>query len=443
MVLHYCDKCGWRVSTEELDAGTAVRLDADRVLCAACAAKEPKSAGKGGASGKSTATARAVAAGKSTGNAKAIRASGQVALPNLSREARTSKQIPHVHAATDKHPQHRVEPPARHTSQAPSVTGTQWLIGGAGVVAVLVVGMFVLGGRHNKDKPADTTSTLTDQKTTNTPDRTDTAEKNTPPNNTPDTQRKTGEIPDVRDEVAVQRLALAKSLLQSDAVYACRDKLQDLISSYGSTPAAQNAKKLLAELKLPGADDGDWSKAVNLMPLLDPSADTVNGTWQSQNGVLTVERKPLARIEIPYTPPEEYDFRISFTRLDGEEDVNMMLVANGKSFLWSMGCDKNKAHGFEMVNNKDAKNSVTGVKVDQAVSNGTKHTAVVQVRRCLARAFLDGNMIREFTTDYGNVGMRKDWALRSDVLGLGAHQGKTSFEKIEVREVTGKGKATR
>lgn len=443
MVLHYCDKCGWRVTFEEIQAGTALQLDADRVLCAACAAKEPKPAGKGGSSGKSTATARAVATGKSTGNAKAIRASGQVTLPNLSRDARASKQVPLVHPATDKHTPHHAEPSARHAPQAPSVTGTQWLIGGVGAVAVLVVGTFVFGGRHDKDKPADTTSTLADQKTANTPDSADTATKNAQPNNTPDTQRKTGEMPDVREDVAVQRLALAKSLLPSDAVYACRDKLQELINSYGSTAAAQNAKKLLAELKLPGAEDGDWSKAVNLMPLLDPATDTVNGTWQVQNGVLTAERKGLARIEIPYTPPEEYDFRITFTRLDGEEDINMMLVGNGKSFLWSMGCDKNKAHGFEMVNNKDAKASVTAVKVSPAVTNDTKHTAVVQVRKSLSRAFLDGTMVREFTTDYGNVGMRKEWALRANVLGLGAHQGKTSFEKIELREVTGKGKATR
>ena len=38
-----------------------------------------------------------------------------------------------------------------------------------------------------------------------------------------------------------------------------------------------------------------------------------------------------------YKPDEEYDFRISFTRTDGEECVAQQLRFKGKTFLWAMG----------------------------------------------------------------------------------------------------------
>ena len=52
-------------------------------------------------------------------------------------------------------------------------------------------------------------------------------------------------------------------------------------------------------------------RIVNLLPLIDPSKDTVDGTWKKENGVLTVQATNSANIEIPYQAPEEYDFRVT------------------------------------------------------------------------------------------------------------------------------------
>jgi len=451
MVLYYCDKCGYRVSLEEVEAGAARRLDADRVLCAACAAKEPKP----GASGKA-----AAAVGKSTAAAKAVRASGSVPLPPLPREARTGKTSALPRVPQERERAHAVQAPGKPSARTQTGPDVRLFIAGGGVVLVLIAAGLVFSGRRTQpDSAADdqrqdaraddgpkTAVTPTPQ-----PKAIEQTAGNTPaPGGKEDSQQRQRKaedaIGDIRTEIAASKLEQAKALQRDcpEAVYAYYDKLQDVATTYRSTPAGQEAVKLLAAVKLPAADESGWDQAVNLLPLVDPSKDTVNGKWQMQNGVLRVEQAGMARLEIPYTPPEEYDFRTTFTRESGEEDVNMMLVGGGKAFMWSMGCEKNKCDGFETIDDKTATLGVSAVRISPAVTNNTEHTAVVQVRKRLVRAFLDGKVIREFPTDYHNFGMRKDWKLRSDtVLGLGAHQGTTSYGKIEIREVTGKGRATR
>ncbi|HYF51884.1 MAG TPA: serine/threonine-protein kinase, partial [Planctomycetota bacterium] len=59
---------------------------------------------------------------------------------------------------------------------------------------------------------------------------------------------------------------------------------------------------------------GEW---VNLLPLVDPRRDTRNGQWFADNGTLRSAVSHYTTIQFPYRPPEEYDFRVTFTVQEG------------------------------------------------------------------------------------------------------------------------------
>ena len=272
-----------------------------------------------------------------------------------------------------------------------------------------------------------------------------------PPPVPTDTPKVENSMEDLRNQIGASRLAEAKAYLNAnpDDPGTYRDRLEDLVRTYRSTPAGVEAAKLMAELKIPGDDEpppneADWQQAVNLLPLLDPKKDAVKGDWKVEGDKLTVQAAPVARIEIPYEPPEEYDFRVTFVRSSGNEDVNQFLTHAGRSFFWSMGCEKNTGSGFDQVDGQNAIKNRTLVRKENAIENDRSHTSIVQVRKCLLRAWLDGQLVCRFCTGYKNLGMRKDWALRSDaILGLGVHSSAVTFQNIQLREVTGKGRPTR
>lgn len=68
-------------------------------------------------------------------------------------------------------------------------------------------------------------------------------------------------------------------------------------------------------------------KPVNILPLIDASKDSLGGTWSAEKDGLTSSGS-VAKLALPYTLPEEYDFKIAFTRLEGNSHI-VMLVPHG------------------------------------------------------------------------------------------------------------------
>jgi len=73
-------------------------------------------------------------------------------------------------------------------------------------------------------------------------------------------------------------------------------------------------------------------RALNLLALVDPKLDTKAGSWALEPGGLAVQSGDDSRIRLPYRPPDEYDFRITFTRQGGNECV-MAMPARSRAFV--------------------------------------------------------------------------------------------------------------
>ncbi|HYG74330.1 MAG TPA: serine/threonine-protein kinase [Planctomycetota bacterium] len=196
-------------------------------------------------------------------------------------------------------------------------------------------------------------------------------------------------------------------------------------------PKAQGAGEAKQQFREPG---------INLLDRVDPARDSVSGNWKLQDGQLTCGRGKHNRIELPYRPPEEYDFLIEFTRHDGD-DVNQVLTHRGKAFIWEMGGFENSICGFDIVGGKSANENPASARM--GLENNRRYTSLVQIRKDGMKAFIDGKLVSEYKTDWSDVEIYSKWKLRDNrLIGLATHSPAT-FHRIEVFDITGKGTFTR
>ncbi len=188
-----------------------------------------------------------------------------------------------------------------------------------------------------------------------------------------------------------------------------------------------------------------WPGSVQLLPLIDPIKDAVLGRWRMRDEALVcADDVQAARLQIPYEPPEEYDFRIVFTRTEGEEPVGQLFSQDERPALWVMGHWCNSCFGFEMVKGRTANNNPLTVWTPHSLANNRVYSSVLQVRKNGVRAFLDGRLMNEWKTDFSDASRQRLWKLPNErALGLVSDRAETVFHSIDVNEVTGKGRILR
>lgn len=182
-------------------------------------------------------------------------------------------------------------------------------------------------------------------------------------------------------------------------------------------------------------------KTINLLTMVDPEKDAVEGKWKLEHSVLSCAAERHARVELPYQAPEEYDLRVVFTRTKGDGAVVVLLTGAHEAFGLSLDNQGHNAR-FESVGRKISTDNPT--KVPCALQNATRYAVVVEVRKDSLRALLNGKVLTEHKTDYKDLSRYQLWKLKDEkVLGLGAGASDVTFERVEVVEVTGTGKKTR
>lgn len=178
--------------------------------------------------------------------------------------------------------------------------------------------------------------------------------------------------------------------------------------------------------------------AIDLLKLVDTARDACTGTWTLADHALACDSSAYATLQLPYTPPDEYDLTLAFTRTDGNGPVALLLAARGKAFGFSV--DTRGEARFERINNKVAQDNPTVVPV--AISNGRRYTLTVQVRKDKLRALLDGKFLVEHTPEpaYRDLSRYPSWKLTDPSFpGIGAHNARVQFHSIDLVEIAAKG----
>ena len=164
----------------------------------------------------------------------------------------------------------------------------------------------------------------------------------------------------------------------------------------------------------------------------------------SRSTVCHAEKGFAARIEFPYRPPQEYDYKIVFTCAAGPAQVNQILTGGGHSFSWIMGAEKGQYSAIETIAGHNASNNSTTIKQKQTLEPGRAYTSLVEVRKDHVRVLVEGRTVAELKTDFKDLAIVSNWKIRDEaLLGLGSHNTATVFNTAEITEISGKGTFTR
>jgi predicted Ser/Thr protein kinase/tetratricopeptide (TPR) repeat protein len=233
--------------------------------------------------------------------------------------------------------------------------------------------------------------------------------------------------PEEREALAAQRAAAEERARRAEEEARRADEQLRLTRS---GPAARPSPGTVP------ADDA-WKDAVNLLGLVELPRNVVSGTWTWREGALASGREPFARVEIPYVPPEEYDLRVVFRRKAGTDAVALILGARGGTpVVWALGAAGNTSLALRPP-------PVEGPPAvgPPVLENDRPYTAVIQVRRRRVRALLEGRLVEEREGSLEDPASDPAWRLRGDaVLGLGSHESPVVFQRVDLLEVTGRGR---
>lgn len=182
------------------------------------------------------------------------------------------------------------------------------------------------------------------------------------------------------------------------------------------------------------------TSGTNLLALIDPAKDAAVGQWSMRDGAIIGDEGRYSIMQIPYAAPDEYELRVTFTRLDGDGPITLLLHARGENFGFALDV-KGEAR-FERVAGKINKDNPTTVPVK--IDNNRRYTVTVQVKKDELVALLDDKFLTRYKTDFKDLSRYAVWKMKDDKqLGLGINVAKVRFEKIELIEPATKGRTLR
>jgi hypothetical protein len=208
----------------------------------------------------------------------------------------------------------------------------------------------------------------------------------------------------------------------------------------------QGLAKIRAEKRIKEVEAGQVAavQVIDLLKLVDVEKDAVVGTWKLHGGTLVSGNEKAARIEFPYQPGEEYDFRVEFARNTGAEAIFQFCAGGGHSFELAMDGWAGTIYGVGLINGTAANSNATTHKGLHWIAGGQRYISVVKVRKGGVQTFLNGKLMSEYKTDFSDMSPSSDRPLRTpNVLGVGSWESPTNFYSVEVTEVTGHGTRTR
>lgn len=207
-------------------------------------------------------------------------------------------------------------------------------------------------------------------------------------------------------------------------------------------------------LRLPNSPKADTAtqsisanapRFIDLLPHVDLQRDIGAGNWKLVSDGVACENPAGANVlQLPYEPPEEYDFEIEFTPTGGEKNVNQYLAANGRMFTWKLNSHgvNPPLYGFELLDGKFAKDlKEAAIQIAEPIQDGRRYRSTVEVRRGSLRTLLDGKELVHWSGEFNRLSMENSTPMRyPGRLGIGSWRRSATFHAVRVREVSAPGR---
>jgi hypothetical protein len=183
---------------------------------------------------------------------------------------------------------------------------------------------------------------------------------------------------------------------------------------------------------------------VDLLKLIDLKQDVIDGDWALSEGLLVcVKRTAWARVQIPYSPPDEYDLTLVAERREGLEAINIGLARGDRQFHAVVDGWGATMSGLSMIDNRWANNNETTAR-GRLLENGKPATIVVRVRNGGVSMTVDGKTVFDWKGDYARLGNIPLLSIpEKRAMYLNSFNSVYHFTKAHLKAVSGTGRRLR
>ena len=190
---------------------------------------------------------------------------------------------------------------------------------------------------------------------------------------------------------------------------------------------------------------GTW---MDLLALVDPAKDKVEGSWQrTPGGLAAVQRVRQSRITIPVAPEGSYELQLQFARTEGNDAIATVLPVGSAKVILFLCTYAGKAHGLSDIRRAPAVNNETTV-TPGTIENGRDHYLQVRVdledAKAQIRVGLDGRSIIDWKGDPSDLSARGGWDVpQAGCLGVGANGAIITWRSARLRMLSGEARLLR
>jgi serine/threonine protein kinase len=148
---------------------------------------------------------------------------------------------------------------------------------------------------------------------------------------------------------------------------------------------------------------------VDLLARVEIARDVIPpaaGEWVSHELHLTCPGDPpRTSLVLPSLPQDDYDLRIEFTRVDGDDGLDHVLNYHGRGFVWTLAGNLLGATttSFWRVGAGGFGDNPTATKGTKAISNGVHHVSLIKVRHGLITPSIDGVEAKPWRAEFGEL----------------------------------------
>lgn len=179
---------------------------------------------------------------------------------------------------------------------------------------------------------------------------------------------------------------------------------------------------------------GGWN---DFLAAAKPAEHTISGAWHHAGNTL-VSDPAISILAQEIDLPDDYDIRMSFTRLSGVHSVAVFLTANGSTGTVDIDGWGEGLSGLQAIDGRDLRQ---GGGFRFPLQNGREHLLEIQVRGGRIRISLDAAVKSETSFGPRSLGVVFPWQWTPPVgtsfLGIGSYESPTRFHRCEWRAASG------
>jgi hypothetical protein len=179
--------------------------------------------------------------------------------------------------------------------------------------------------------------------------------------------------------------------------------------------------------QLPASGD---QQSVDLLKLVDPERDSVQGKWELVSGVLSSPAEPEARLQIPFEPPSDYVLTVVGERESGDS-LTIGLVLGGKQVQVILDGWNRTISGLDVVDGRRANANPTADRTPNLLGDQARYTVICSVTPTSVEVNVNGAQVIKWSGKPEQLSVDAAWAVpKQDQLLIGAAQAVQHISSI-------------